>query len=191
MQLSRCPSFPCSMAAHMAQDLPDVYLDMVCLQLSQSLPGAFQVLDSLRMRIDWDKSCIWGLLLQQGQECFPPEVQVQLVTSVRELGVLLQVWGSLGCCCAQGPGFQSSISRRPKGLERQPRPLLKKAATVQSAVWPSCLCGSEARSQRRFVLLPLPPLLGPLRLPALFSPVFFSHTWCLDRSCAGPRCLLL
>ena len=112
-------------------------------------PLALRALDALKVPVDWRKSYTWASSAcarkwwhTTGPECFPDGVEIQVVSNVKELGVLMQFGGRTDTS-ARRALLDKGISRLQR-LEKQPRPLLEKAAAVQSSVWPSSLYGCEA-----------------------------------------------
>ena len=116
--------------------------------LLHDLPTALGALEALRVPVDWRKSYTWAYNTtarqwwhDRGVDCFPVGVRVQVVTNVKESGVLMQLGG-----CTDTSARQVLLDgglQRLQRLEKQPRPL-EKASAIQGAVWPSCLYGCEA-----------------------------------------------
>ena len=115
-----------------------------------------------------------------------------MVTNVKELGVLMQ-FGKRPDTGARGALLDKGLSRLQR-LEKQPRPLLEKAAAIQSSVWPSCMFGCEAmlwpvRHLQKLRSSACAALIGPskvaspyLATSALTDRLQDPEAYCLDSS---------
>ena len=108
-------------------------------------------LQSLKLPVDWTKSYSWATTPSGRQwlrtglaDVLPPEVQLPVARTVRELGAAFQFDASQHATVRKGK-VELGLERLRK-LEKVPRPILEKAQLIQKGVWPSCLYGLEGAS---------------------------------------------
>ena len=113
-----------------------------------------ELVSSLRLRIDWDKSYFWATdsktklwLKNEAKFLLPPGVSVPILNHVHELGAHLGFnrRRQLGKVV---DSFESAVQRLHK-LYHEPLPLDTKSSIVQQGVWPHAFHGTAAVSPGR------------------------------------------
>ncbi|OLQ15733.1 hypothetical protein AK812_SmicGene77 [Symbiodinium microadriaticum] len=122
--------------------------------LATVIPRALDLLQSLRLPIDFKKSYIWATKRQDrlwwqrsAPTLFPEGCLPALVSEVRDLGVAFKYDGH-GHRASRNHRLQSGLDRIDR-LRSQPRPPLNKAHLVQAGIWPQCLYGAESHVHTR------------------------------------------
>ena len=118
------------------------------LQLQSATPALLDFLANLRLEVDWRKTYTWSAtkrgrtwLAGPGQDLFPTSHTISVTSSRCELGTPFQFSCTVDLSTRNGR-LQEGLERLRR-LAKQPRPLLERATTVQSSVFPAAFYGAE------------------------------------------------